>query len=218
MADNLAEMIKMQERKAYYASHCADKSFPLDGSDWARLLREKQILERHPHCRCDSCENLLTRLHDRNSLLKRQRIVVAKALHHWFLQEEKYGSLYWTMREQQTAHELAKALVDNSEDHPSTLIDAEKDWLSQKIYSKPDPSGLLTDEDAEKELDNFTHPKELAINESDFETNKTYDMIETTFSEPILIEDHEPSKTEQTEDSNSTVKRESNELEYTWEI
>ncbi len=155
MPESLEEVLKARERRAFLKAHEGDKTFPLDGSDWARLIREKQFLEQHPHCRCESCDNFLTRLHRKDSLLKRQRGVIVKAMHHWFLQEEKIGSLYWTMREQLTAHELAKSNVVGVSKHPSNLIDAEKDWLSQKIYASRDKKGLLGDEAEEEFPDSF---------------------------------------------------------------
>lgn len=136
----LSERIKSKERQAYLKAHESEYPFPLDGSNWARLIREKQFLEKHPHCRCDTCLNLLTRLHNKDSLLLRQRKMIMKAMHHWFLHDANLGGLFWA--DQLSAEELAKFKIamqkhiGNKENE--SLESSEDDWLSHKVYSRPD--------------------------------------------------------------------------------
>lgn len=152
MTEKCAENTNFNERQSYLKAHAGEYPFPLNGSNWARLIREKQFLDRHPHCKCESCQNFLTRLHDHSAgPLRRQRSVIAKAMHHWFLHDTNGVAMFWSMRDQLTAHELAKAkIVDVGEGTTMSLIDAEREWLSKKIYSKPDHPGLL---DAEQKCD-----------------------------------------------------------------
>lgn len=166
----LSERIKMAERQAYFRAHEKEYPFPLDGTNWARLIREKQFLERHPHCRCDSCQNLLTRLHDKDSLLIRQRKMIMKALHHWFLQEATLGNIFWT--EQLSSQELAKHKLNTRKFGRliTNLQETEKEWLANDTYCKGR---------AESEFNGKGLQNQLESNE---ETNKLLAETETNIS------------------------------------
>lgn len=133
----LLDKTSSRERQAYLDAHKKEYPFPLDGSDWAREIREHQFFERHPNCRCQSCQNLLTRLRDKDSFLKRQHNVIQRALHHWFLHDAKLA--YW-MNDQLTAEELAKLTVKLEANAPQeeSLDETEARWLSKKTFSRPD--------------------------------------------------------------------------------
>ncbi|MBX9688205.1 MAG: hypothetical protein K2X27_15965 [Candidatus Obscuribacterales bacterium] len=128
MTESIAEKVELKKRQIYLDSHLNEYPFPLNGSDWAREIREHQYLEHHPNKRCETCENLLSRLHRDDKFFRRQRTAILRALHHWFMHDVKVD---YFLSEQLSAEELAKyQLLDDV----VTLADAEQNWLSQKTY------------------------------------------------------------------------------------
>ena len=139
----VVDKIKSLERQNYLRAHQDEYPFPLDGTEWARLIGEKFYFERHPHCACDSCDNFLTRLHGNESPLRRQRKAVSKAMHHWFLVDPN-ADAYKAIHDQLVAHELERLQLDSTDAQPTatpSLADAERDWFSQQLYSRAALSG-----------------------------------------------------------------------------
>ncbi|MBX9688204.1 MAG: hypothetical protein K2X27_15960 [Candidatus Obscuribacterales bacterium] len=86
MSNILSASIEHLFHDRYLRRHQNDHPFPLDGSEWARLVSERLERARHPSCLCDGCLNFLSRLHGNKSLLDRERAGVRCAMHYWFLQ------------------------------------------------------------------------------------------------------------------------------------
>ena len=149
------EKIHELERQAYFKMHEHDDPFPLDGSEWARLIRERQYLEHHHHSGCEQYGDFLDRIHNReNGVLRHLRSAIEKALFHWFTKSRKITCNCQTLKEEMSCEEIAQARIAGVESRLTDLAEAEQHWLSHKVYSKPDHPGLLeTDDIAKKELD-----------------------------------------------------------------
>jgi hypothetical protein len=82
-------MCKIPEQVTSVKDVCLDKHFrenpfPLDGTDWAREIREHQLRDKHPNWRCSGPCNFLSKLHGCDSLLRRQRAVISDVMDYWF--------------------------------------------------------------------------------------------------------------------------------------
>jgi hypothetical protein len=130
----ISEQLACHDRKVYLKAHSDDYPFPLNGTDWAREIREHQFWANHPSERCAGPDNFLSRLHGRKSLLNRQRAVLYRAMSHWFLQD--LDQAFW-MSEQISAGELARLQLkaSKSESVVSSLLDIEKSWIKKKLYA-----------------------------------------------------------------------------------
>lgn len=153
------------EREAYLREHCNEYPFPLNGTDWAREIREHQFWQKHPADRCEGASNFLTKLHDRGSLMKRQRAVVYRALHHWFLTD--LDQAFW-MKDQLNAGELAclQLQLQAREEVVSSLADVEKTWLKHEDYTagkKNSKVAVCYDPTMVKQLDAKASSEPLAI-------------------------------------------------------
>lgn len=74
------------EHRKYLSKHRGEYPFPVDGSDWSRLV---QMRLAHDHKAkepaCDECRDFLSQLHSENDRLAHEFSSIRLALHHWFL-------------------------------------------------------------------------------------------------------------------------------------
>lgn len=163
-------------RRAYLKAHATEYPFPLDGSDWAREIREKQYLERHPHFKCESFLNFLTRLHEKNSPLTRQHSAILRALHHWFMQD---ADLAHSMSREANAEELAKLQIKKAAKGIDSLDSTEEAWLSSKTFSRADHPELQEEvrEMEDRHLEEFDREVLPAL-EGEQEEKQTYKQLE----------------------------------------
>lgn len=82
-ANRLKEQMETEVHQRYYKQHCEEDPFPLDGSDWSRLVALRLQRIRHPHC-C-TWDNFLTRLHSEHSPLEREHQLHCAFMGYWFL-------------------------------------------------------------------------------------------------------------------------------------
>ncbi|MBX9688431.1 MAG: hypothetical protein K2X27_17105 [Candidatus Obscuribacterales bacterium] len=78
---NVIDFLKHQN---YIAIHSKDGIFPLDGSDWARLV-SMRLHPSHRELECEKKLDFWLRLHSDESPLPHERKVCQKGLNHWFL-------------------------------------------------------------------------------------------------------------------------------------
>lgn len=131
MSNPISESFERLIHKNYMRSHSQERPFPLNGSEWARLVNERIEREREARCACQSCLNFLTRLHSLETPLKPERKCARRAMHHWFLQgQPTYDSTFVD------GHSPAKESIQRLEDlgySGSDLVDAEKQWLRSNV-------------------------------------------------------------------------------------
>jgi nucleotide-binding universal stress UspA family protein len=75
-----------REHRKYLSQHRGEYPFPVDGSDWSRLV---QMRLAHDHKAeepaCDECRDFLSQLHSGDDRLSHELSSMRLALHHWFL-------------------------------------------------------------------------------------------------------------------------------------
>lgn len=152
----MREKFEEEKRRAYRKEHESDETFPLDGSDYARLVREHQYLEKHHHINAEPYDDFLARMHARGSaLLSPVRGLIQKALYHWFsfVPKEKYE--FPTAPEVPTREELVQKRIDSLNEHLVELEDTENEWLTHKAYAANDPSLMEVAESEETTFPTF---------------------------------------------------------------
>ncbi len=144
----IKEDAEERRRRAYFKAHENEEPFPLDGSDFARLIREHQYLEKHQHHNEEPYDDFLARLHAKGSVLfSPVRGLIQKALYHWFTPKEEYH--FPVPPEIPTKEELVQKRIDALNDHLVELSDAENDWLAHKSYAAVEPALIETTEGEE---------------------------------------------------------------------
>lgn len=117
--------------RTYLLEHMNDHSFPLDGSDWSRLI---QMRLKHEHEKgepaCDNCLDFLDKIKSSDQLASHERCAIQAALRHWFLAGtaplDEQGN---EKRVDQILRTLAASRT------PMTPEEAEKEWLSKRSHA-----------------------------------------------------------------------------------
>lgn len=79
----VTEQAACLQRRAYFENHFLDYPFPLNGTDWAREIREQQFRKRHPNRRCEGPANFLNKVQN-NVFQHMQRSTMNDAMKYWF--------------------------------------------------------------------------------------------------------------------------------------
>lgn len=117
--------------RAYLLEHINDHSFPLDGSDWSKLV---QMRLKHQHQRsepsCDSCQDFLDKIKSPEGPASHERRTIQAAIRHWFLSGtaplDEHGS---EKRVDQLLRTLSSGKI------PMTPEEAEREWLSKRSHT-----------------------------------------------------------------------------------
>jgi hypothetical protein len=130
MFTGIMEELEHRRHISLMQKHIKDAQFPLDGSEWARLVQLRLDHEHHA-CDCHRCTNLLTRLHSKDSPFKGDRVAVQRALHHWFFHNvHDQWSSPWPMGETSGVHALKTLTTLGSS--VQGLAAVEKQWLMER--------------------------------------------------------------------------------------
>lgn len=147
-ANKFAESLLTEAHNQYLRRHLAEDPFPLDGSDWSRLVALRLHRARHPHC-C-SWENLLTRLHSSDSPLEREHLLHSTYLNYWFLNPYlHYPHLHREVEDADVNNKNWSDVALRSV-MPEVLEEVEKQWLrpASKLFELS-PSMFWVDEVAQ---------------------------------------------------------------------
>ncbi len=132
MTGKISEQLDHIKHLNYLREHEKDEPFPLDGSQWSRLVSMRLHREHYSDCRCQDCDNLLTRLHSLNSPLALQRSGVFRAMHYWFLHGDDLYPGNWRFSDQPTMDQSAIKILKDMGGLTPSLTEAEKLWLAQR--------------------------------------------------------------------------------------
>jgi len=125
MDTSTVELIAKAGQAFFFKTDREDRPVPLDGSNRARLINMR--LTRAEKCeRCESGENLITRIHSvSNNVARKAR---RRAVEHWFLKGEGNYEPEWLLRFKPSAGYDSLATISRCRDLVSSLDDAEKEW------------------------------------------------------------------------------------------
>ncbi len=137
-------------RAALLRAHANDESFPLDGSNWARLVWTRFLIAHR--IQCDKT-NLLSRLHSKEGALGHIRYMARRGMQYWFLHDAETYGLPWNFRGEATAGECMRRTLEQMQLGPRDLRQMEADWM-QEQRERPasyavDGSGFWIDADSE---------------------------------------------------------------------
>lgn len=135
--------------KQYFEQHKLEHPFPLNGSDWCRLVQMRlNHADHEDKCDCVECENLLTRLHSLYSLFPHVRGAERFGVLHWFSKECQPQRAFG--EEQNSGNHALKVLRDLGPPIDA-LRAAERDWCNTRtrVMQAP-PSGEWLGEDHEQ--------------------------------------------------------------------
>jgi hypothetical protein len=114
----------------YLRLHENEEQFPLDGSEWARLVALRLHEQHHPKCVCSDCDDFWVRLHSIGGPLGHERLAIQRSLHYWFLQGAEHYGYQFTPEE--TSQEKAWRTLAILSSNPESLAEAERSWLAAK--------------------------------------------------------------------------------------
>lgn len=115
----------------YLEEHIADRPFPLDGTDWSRLVSLRLEHEDRSECKNSACEDLLTRLHSIGTPLPHERKAIKQALHYWFLTGLKqYKPMPLGEQSDSGMHALEVLTTLKSD---AALEEAERQWMKKRV-------------------------------------------------------------------------------------
>lgn len=133
--DKNFELIETQRHRAYFTEHKYEHPFPVDGSNWARLVKmrlDRDGRELAPVA-CLHQEGFWNWLHKFTGPLIHERRGFQRATHHWFLLNGKNFVLPWKHRTSATKADLAQELLHHLEDPESESLDyIESAWLENR--------------------------------------------------------------------------------------
>lgn len=113
----------------YLADHLGEHPFPVDGSDWSRLVAMRLEHEYyHPEAQCKQCEDLLTKLQHPHSTLERERHSSAWGMQHWFVVASDQYKPPLDIDEAGIHALKALSQINNN----NALEEAEKQWLQKR--------------------------------------------------------------------------------------
>lgn len=121
--NKLAEALEVEAHNRYLRKHLEEDPFPLDGSDWSRLVALRLQRSRHPHC-C-TWDNLLTRLHSTESPLEREHLLHSTFLNYWFLNPY----LHYPHLHEEGEEMRGWDRVEITKFMPEILEEVEKQWV-----------------------------------------------------------------------------------------
>ncbi|MBY0552521.1 MAG: hypothetical protein K2W95_34890 [Candidatus Obscuribacterales bacterium] len=140
--NKLAEALEVEAHNKYLRKHLEEDPFPLDGSDWSRLVALRLQRSRHPHC-C-TWDNFLTRLHSSDSPLEREHLLHSTFLNYWFLNPY----LHYPHLHEEGDEMKGWDRVELTKFMPEILEEVEKQWVHSpgvKLF-EPSPSRFWIDE------------------------------------------------------------------------
>lgn len=115
----------------YLREHETEYPFPLNGSDWARLVALHKFLDHHEHCNCNGCDDFYQMIHA-NGLKEHEREATRRALRYWLWLGQVNGCQSSEYTPQKTSKEKAWDLLATLSSDPDLLAQTEKKWLEQK--------------------------------------------------------------------------------------
>lgn len=128
---SIQELLESAQHKAYLQEHADEYPFPIDGSEWSRLVAARISHEHHLECDLHLHEDFWFWLHYDKSFLKHERQTYQRALHHWFLTGSDSYELPWYHSGQPTQQELAWHFLHeiNKDKQHKDLAEIESEWI-----------------------------------------------------------------------------------------
>lgn len=120
-----------KKRQKYLQEHDHEYPFPLNGTDWARLVAAHKYLDHHNECKCDGCDDFFNVVH-KSRLREHEQESARRALKYWFWLGRKNGCLQPIYTPEKTSHEKAWELLCRLSSDPEMLAETEKRWLELK--------------------------------------------------------------------------------------
>lgn len=112
----------------YLREHINDHPFPVDGSDWSKLV---QMRLKHEHEKsepaCNECLDFLDRVKSAEGLASHEQHMIRSAMRHWFLSGA--APLDAADRKSRVDQILRTLSTDRT---PMTPEEAERDWLAKR--------------------------------------------------------------------------------------
>lgn len=124
------------DRQRYLRMHEGDERFPLDGSNWARLVAMRLLLRR------DNFRRFLAILHSDNSPLYRERKAFQRGINHWFVGANRYEVPYRfssvDANDDPVWRHMVHTMVDNEESKLAAL--SQRHRFSNSSWASSDRS------------------------------------------------------------------------------
>lgn len=189
------ESFDSARRRKYFLEHKDESQFPLDGSDWARLVRMR--LDRgkthQTGCVCHHCDDFWGWLHRLTGPLQHERLAFQRATHHWFLlASDNYGMPWYSANESHKAQVLDVLRNLVADGRKKSLDEIEQDWLRARSAAKawlPNSGGVWMANDSESGESRAIPDRGVIVLGTDL--NQQSDAIMTDSpTEPILLKDN----------------------------
>lgn len=140
-AAHIFEDAQTRAHDIYLKAHIKDHPFPVDGSNWARLVGMRL------HGFAEHRKDFLTALHSTGSLLVREHTMQPYCLNYWFLNPDlHYPTKIWATEDSCAPDDVWARLARHT-NMPQALEEAEKRWLHEpcKTLSQPPEKFWLED-------------------------------------------------------------------------
>lgn len=143
-------MIRIQREK-YLKEHENEYPFPLNGTDWARLVHLHKYLDHQKPCDCEGCEDFFVTMHH-SGLREHEEESARRALKYWFWLGRQNGYPKDVYTPEKTSQEQAWELLSRLSSDPELLAEAERKWVKMKtrmFEQKSQQEAKLPEEDDE---------------------------------------------------------------------
>lgn len=133
---HIEDFIELARHKAFLAEHEKEFPFPVDGSDWSRLVSTRRSHEHHVQYDAHLNPDFWYWVHSERGPIRHERRAFQRALHHWFLIGSDSYNLPWV--EDQTRRELALQAISDfvKEKNKKNLSEFETDWITGSSAAK----------------------------------------------------------------------------------
>lgn len=119
------------EHEKYFLEHLGEHPFPLDGTDWCRLVSMRLEHEfYHKTAGCKGCADLFTQLHALGTPLAHERQASWRAFQHWFSEVPAEYAVPIEGQDDAAKHAMK---VLSQVDKNAHLKAAERQWLKERI-------------------------------------------------------------------------------------
>ncbi len=203
---SLQELLEAAKHKAYFADHQGEFPFPIDGSEWSRLVSTRISHEHHLNFDKHRVQDFWTWLHHSSGPVKRQRKTIQRALHHWFLLGSDSYGLPWYEYGKETNRQIAWTALHNLQrmKEQSELSEVESDWMKDSSAAKvwlPKSSKHWIGGDAENWEPRPNPRLKAGVYPDEQELNQTIAIMDDLKDSPFpLLEADDLEKIEEIED------------------
>jgi hypothetical protein len=116
----------------YLEQHKDEYPFPLNGTDWARLVALHKTIDHHKECKCSPCKDFFDVMHE-GGLKEHEHESARRAIKYWFWLGKQNGYATDTYVPEKTSREESLELLARLSADPVLLAETEKKWLKFKM-------------------------------------------------------------------------------------